>query len=115
MDFPQILLQLKNQTGYTNAFIGNACGVSESAVRTWLSGKKVPSINALKSLSDLFGVSTDYLLGNEQKEKTRTVLTDDARRKWIKDMMPMVEKLSLEKLELLKQFSETMLEQEKEK
>ena len=66
MEFPQILLQLKNQRRYTNAYIGNACGVSEGAVRTWLLGKKAPSSKALNSLSNLFGVSTDYLLGKEQ-------------------------------------------------
>lgn len=70
MGFPQILSELKNKNGYTNAYIGQACGVSEGAVRTWLSGKKTPSSNALKSLSDLFGVSTDYLLDNEPKQKT---------------------------------------------
>ena len=69
MGFPQILSELKNKNGYTNAYIGQACGVSEGAVRTWLSGKKTPSSNALKSLSDLFGVSTDYLLDNEPKQK----------------------------------------------
>ena len=72
MGFPQILLELKNQHGYTNAYIGNACGVSEGAVRTWLSGKKAPSSNAIKSLSDLFGVSADFLIGGETKEKVPT-------------------------------------------
>lgn len=80
MEFPQVLLELKKKNGYTNAYIGNACGVSESAVRTWLSGKKTPSSAALKSLSLLFNVSTDYLLGNEEKTPANTgerVISDD--------------------------------------
>lgn len=77
MNFPQVLLELKKQNGYTNAYIGNACGVSESAVRTWLSGKKTPSSVALKSLSLLFNVSTDYLLGNEKKTPAEADVTFD--------------------------------------
>ena len=77
MEFPQVLLELKKKNGYTNAYIGNACGVSESAVRTWLSGKKTPSSAALKSLSLLFNVSTDYLLGNEEKTPADADVTFD--------------------------------------
>ncbi len=77
MNFPQVLLELKKQNGYTNAYIGNACGVSESAVRTWLSGRKTPSSVALKSLSLLFNVSTDYLLGNEKKTPAEADVTFD--------------------------------------
>lgn len=98
MGFPQILLQLKTQYGYTNAYIGNACGVSEGAVRTWLSGKKAPSSNALKSLSDLFDVSADYLIGSEPKEKP-TIQTDDELDSEFSDL---VRKLTPEQLELVK-------------
>ena len=90
-------------------------GLTSGIVGNWKKGG-IPRQEILVQMASDLDVSIDFLLtGKNHKEKTRTVLTDDARQKWIEEMLPMVEKLSLEKLELLKQFSETMLEQEKEK
>ena len=44
---------------------------SENTVRNWRAGK-APRKKTLALLAEYFGVSTDYLLGNEQKEKPAT-------------------------------------------
>ena len=109
-----IVLQLAKEKGISQAFICGKLGLRRTYLSEVRMGKDSLPDDRLIIIADVLGTTPEYLKGEtDQKEKTRTVLTDDARRKWIEEMLPMVEKLSLEKLELLKQFSETMLEQEK--
>jgi transcriptional regulator with XRE-family HTH domain len=44
-------------------------GISTGNISDWKSGRSRPSIDTLAILAAYFNVSTDYLLGNEQKEK----------------------------------------------
>ena len=36
----------------------------------WKKGRSAPKVDKLQKIADYFGVSVDYLLGNEPKEKT---------------------------------------------
>ena len=45
------------------------CGINKSNVSSWKNNGYVPRGDALNKIAAYFGVSTDYLLGNEQKEK----------------------------------------------
>ena len=38
-------------------------GVSQPTISAWEAGRKTPSIEALENMADLYGVTTDYLLG----------------------------------------------------
>ena len=40
-------------------------GISQSAISSWLSGKKEPSIESLWKLADFFDVSIDELVGRK--------------------------------------------------
>ena len=40
-------------------------GISQSAISSWLSGKKEPSIESLWKLADYFDVSIDELVGRK--------------------------------------------------
>lgn len=42
-------------------------GLSNAAPTSWRKGA-VPKLSTLKKISEYFGVSVEYLLGNEQKE-----------------------------------------------
>ncbi|MFU0832753.1 MAG: hypothetical protein ACFWUC_07430 [Oscillospiraceae bacterium] len=46
-------------------------GMSVSNVTNWKNGK-IPRSDTIKKIASYFGVTTDYLLGNEQKEKPAT-------------------------------------------
>ena len=37
--------------------------VSAATVNNWESGRRLPTIDALEKMADLYGASTDYLLG----------------------------------------------------
>ena len=45
------------------------CGINKSNVSSWKNNGYVPRGDALNKIAAYFGVSTDYLLGNEQKNK----------------------------------------------
>ncbi|MGN1026267.1 MAG: helix-turn-helix domain-containing protein, partial [Faecousia sp.] len=44
-------------------------GVSQPTISAWEAGRKTPSIEALENMADLYGVTTDYLLGRMEALK----------------------------------------------
>lgn len=39
-------------------------GIAQPTLSAWENGKKTPSVEAIERMADLYGVSTDYLLGD---------------------------------------------------
>lgn len=63
MELYEKIKNLREEHSMTQHHVGKMLGVSDVSIRNWESGIKTPSTNAIISLSKLFGVSTDYLLG----------------------------------------------------
>lgn len=55
----------REKAGLSAAEVGRRIGVSQPAVTQWETGAKVPSVEMLCKLADLYCVSTDYLLGRD--------------------------------------------------
>ena len=55
--------EAREKAGLSAAEVGRRIGVSQPAVTQWETGVKVPSVEMLCKLADLYCVSTDYLLG----------------------------------------------------
>ncbi len=58
------------------------CGISKSTVSQWKNRNSSPKAEQLPKLAAYFGVSVDYLLGNEEKETptaAKTVSDDDIK------------------------------------
>lgn len=55
--------------GYSQKQVALELGVSAPTVSEWESGKKNPISNNLQKMSDMFGVSVDYLLGRTDIKK----------------------------------------------
>ena len=53
----------RKQAGYTQAAVAKKLGIAPQSVTNYESGKTEPTIRNLISLSAVFGVSTDWLLG----------------------------------------------------
>lgn len=47
-------------------------GVSQPTLSAWESGQKMPSVNTLEKIADVYEVSTDFLLGRTAIEKETT-------------------------------------------
>lgn len=55
--------QLRKQHGISQTQLAQKLNVHQTAVSQWELNRTIPDIDTLKNLSDLFGVSVDYLLG----------------------------------------------------
>lgn len=65
----QIIVKLLSQKGVSAAKMCNELGFSSGLFYQWKKGPQKPSIEKLTKMAEYFNVSTDYLLGKEQKNK----------------------------------------------
>ena len=63
--FPQRLQALREKKRLSRRALAELCGFSKNMISLYERGEKAPSVDALISLADYFGVSTDYLLGRK--------------------------------------------------
>ena len=62
--------EAREKAGLSAAELGRRIGVSQPAVTQWETGAKVPSVEMLCKLADLYCVSTDYLLGRDEQHES---------------------------------------------
>ena len=65
MGLDERLYQLRKQKGLTQADVAEKLGISRQAVSRWEIGAAIPTLENIKILSELFGVSVEYLLGGD--------------------------------------------------
>ena len=66
----EIFEKLLRERGVTADKVAKATGISTGSMTDWKKGRSAPKVDKLQKIADYFGVSVDYLLGNEPKEKT---------------------------------------------
>lgn len=64
------LKQLRNDYQVSQKDFAEAIGVAQQTVASWEVGRTEPANIALKSIADYFHVTTDYLLGREDKDNS---------------------------------------------
>ena len=69
VDFGNKLRAIRLQNNLTQAQLSQKLGVTKSVVSAYETGLRMPSYDILISISQLFKVSTDYLLGIERKQE----------------------------------------------
>lgn len=69
----------RKKLGLTQEQLAEKIYVSRNAVSKWETGKGYPSLDSLKILSDLFGVTIDQLLSDEELKVTK--LADEKQAK----------------------------------
>ena len=62
MTFSERLIQLRKTRGWSQEELAEQMDVTRQAVSKWESGQTTPELDKIVTLSELFGVSTDYLL-----------------------------------------------------
>ena len=62
---PYRFKEARLQAGLTTVQLAQKTGLTQAAVSQWESGKKVPGIETISHLADLYGVTVDYLLGRD--------------------------------------------------
>jgi len=89
------LKSLRIEANLTLQQVADYLSVNKTTISYYEKGKRVPSFNNLVKLSELFGVSLDYLLGNSSqiKESPQEYVTKDlvtkslARSKILRDFL----------------------------
>lgn len=66
MNFNEKLQQLRKQNNMTQEELAKVLFVSRTAVSKWESGKGYPNIDSLKSIAEVFGITIDDLLSNNE-------------------------------------------------
>ena len=62
----------RKKNGWSQEELANQLGVSRQAVSKWESAGAVPDLQRILQMSELFGVSTDYLLKDEMQAENIT-------------------------------------------
>lgn len=60
---------LRQRAGMTQLELAEKLNYSDKAISKWERGESIPDVIVLKSIADLFGVTLDYLLQEENEEK----------------------------------------------
>lgn len=67
--FYDIYVDLCKQKGKSPSAVAQELGINKSNVSNWKNNGYTPRGAVLNKIAEYFGVSIDYLLGNEQSEK----------------------------------------------
>lgn len=68
MIFADKLIQLRKQSGWSQEELAEQMNVTRQSVSKWEGAQSVPDLEKMIKLSELFGVSTDYLLKDEMEQ-----------------------------------------------
>lgn len=78
MIFADKLIQLRKKAGWSQEELAEQMDVSRQSVSKWEGAQSVPDLKKIIRLSELFGVSTDYLLKDGTEDVGCMVRSDDA-------------------------------------
>lgn len=70
------IISLRKRFGWSQEELADKLNVSRQAVSKWESGNSIPDMEKVVNMSNLFGVSTDFLLKDEMEVETPSE-TDD--------------------------------------
>ena len=85
MNLPEKLILLRKGKGLTQMKVAEALDVSRQAIFRWESGDSVPSTENLRILSELYGVTIDYLIAENSEVPIQKDSAEDGhikKQKW---------------------------------
>lgn len=77
MIFADKLIQLRKKSGWSQEELAGQMDVTRQSVSKWESAQSIPDLEKIIRLSELFGVSLDYLLKDEIEEEESPALLED--------------------------------------
>lgn len=69
VDFGSVLKTLRLKENFTQAQLAQKLGLTKSVISAYETGLRLPSYDILIHIAKIFNVSTDYLLGLENKHE----------------------------------------------
>ena len=80
MIFADKIIQLRKKNGWSQEELAEQMNVSRQSVSKWESAQSIPDIEKIIRLSEIFGVSIDYLLKDEMEDVEYTGCESDEGR-----------------------------------
>ncbi|CWE62644.1 XRE family transcriptional regulator [Streptococcus pneumoniae] len=81
------LFELRKEKGWSQEKLAEQINVSRQSISKWESGQVLPEIEKIIELSKIFLVTTDYLLLDENSEKSSTaVILEEDKDKYYKEV-----------------------------
>lgn len=77
MIFADKLIQLRKKAGWSQEELAEQMNVTRQSVSKWEGAQSVPDLEKILRLSELFGVSTDYLLKDEIEDTGSSIPSDE--------------------------------------
>ncbi len=71
------IIELRKKNGWSQEQLAEQMDISRQSVSKWESGMSIPDLDKIIKMSNLFGVSTDYLLKDEIEEMQPGEVTGD--------------------------------------
>lgn len=65
----EIYCKLRDDQGLKDADVVKATGITKSTFSDWKSGRSKPKQDKLQKIADFLGVSVDYLMTGEEKDR----------------------------------------------
>ena len=94
-DLPEKLKNLRLKYGYSQKQVAEKVGMSPSIVSGYETGERTPSTEILLSLSYLYNVSTDYLLGKQETIPNSTIDVTGLTDRQISAIRELIESLKM--------------------
>ncbi|MCL2636781.1 MAG: helix-turn-helix domain-containing protein [Oscillospiraceae bacterium] len=85
---------LRLQKGLTQTEIAKRLNITKNSVNVWETGACAPSLINLARLAQIFGVSTDYLLGVNERVTVDITEYDDLQREAIHSLTQIFNKMN---------------------
>ena len=77
MIFADKLIMLRKKAGWSQEELADQMNVTRQSVSKWEGAQSIPDLEKMLRLSELFGVSTDYLLKDDIEEAEPIAPSDD--------------------------------------
>ncbi|OUB07781.1 hypothetical protein BK708_37485 [Bacillus thuringiensis serovar yunnanensis] len=101
---------LRKEMKLTQQALGNKVGLKKAAISQIENGNNAPSNEVLNKMTDVFGVTADYLLGRSEY-KNLTMDESSEIKKEMLEMADKIEKLDNSKQETILNMMKNILEQ----
>lgn len=86
----------KSDSKWTQKYVADKIGVARVTYTAYENGTKMPAFDTINNIADLFGITTDYLMGRSEKnsvESEQTKLTEKDERDIAKDLQKIIDDL----------------------
>ncbi len=105
MNFSQKLKRLRQEKNWSQEKLAEEIGVKRLAINKYESGQTKPSAETLQRISEVFGVSIDYLLADESEKLVKDEITDKTLLEYIAE----IDQMSEEEKKFVKFFLEAVI------